>query len=231
MARAWRGCIVANRANKSREWGRTAFDRIAGLCGLVGLAPLWVPALAGIVLEDGFPAFFRQQRIGRGGKPFQLWKLRSMRINHTGPQITAGSDPRITRVGRIIRKYKIDELPQFWNVVIGELSIVGPRPEVPRYVNLDNPVWQRVLSVRPGITDLATLVYRNEEELLAAAPDPERYYRETLLPAKLQLNVEYLENRTWWTDLRLIVMTARYSFFPGGFDSEKIRQVLLEQNS
>ena len=211
--------------------GRTLFDRAAGVAGLTLLSPLWLAALAAVVVEDGFPAFFRQQRVGRGGKNFALLKLRSMRKNNIGPQITSGRDPRITRVGRIIRKYKIDELPQFWNVVTGELSVVGPRPEVPRYVDVRDPIWQRVLSVRPGITDLATLVYRNEEELLAAAPDPERYYRETLLPAKLRLNVEYLDNRNWWSDVKLIVLTARYSFFPGGFDGEKIRQVLLEQNS
>jgi lipopolysaccharide/colanic/teichoic acid biosynthesis glycosyltransferase len=211
--------------------GRDLFDRLAGVCGVVAFSPIVVPALLGIVLEDGFPAFYKQQRVGRHGKPFLLWKLRSMRTSNSGPQITAGGDPRITRVGRFIRRYKIDELPQFWNLVTGELSLVGPRPEVARYVDLASPVWQRVLSVRPGITDLATLVYRNEEELLAAAADPERAYRETILPAKLQLNVEYLENRTWWTDIKLIVMTARYSFFPGGFDGDKIRQGLLEQNS
>ena len=216
---------------KLGDFGRAAFDRIGGTFALIGLAPLWIPALAGVVIEDGFPAFFRQQRVGKDGKPFLLWKLRSMRQTNAGPQITAGGDPRITRVGRIIRKYKIDELPQFWNVVIGDISLVGPRPEVPRYVDLESPVWQRVLSVRPGITDLATLVFRNEEELLASAVDPERFYRETLLPSKLQLNMDYLKNRTWWTDIKLIVMTARYSFFPGGFNSKKIRQVLIAEDS
>jgi lipopolysaccharide/colanic/teichoic acid biosynthesis glycosyltransferase len=211
--------------------GRDLFDRLAGLCGVVAFSPVLVPAIIGVVMEGGFPAFYKQQRVGRNGKPFLLWKLRSMRTSNSGPQITAGGDARITRVGRFIRKYKIDELPQFWNLVTGELSLVGPRPEVARYVDLSSPVWQRVLSVRPGITDLATLIYRNEEELLAAAADPERAYRETILPAKLRLNVEYLENRTWWTDIKLIVMTARYSFFPGGFDGDKIRQDLMEQNS
>ncbi len=220
-------CTVAD--TNLDPFARAAFDRVAGLGGILGLSPLWLPALLGVVLEDGFPAFFCQQRIGRGGKPFGLWKLRSMRRNNSGPQITSGGDPRITKVGRVIRKYKIDELPQFWNVLKGDLSIVGPRPEVARYVDLNNPVWRQVLSVRPGITDLATLVYRNEEELLSGAADPERYYRETLLPAKLKLNVEYLENRTWWTDIKLIFLTARYSFFPAGFDSERIRQSLVEQ--
>jgi lipopolysaccharide/colanic/teichoic acid biosynthesis glycosyltransferase len=218
-------------SNRPSTLGRDLFDRLAGICGLIAFSPVLVPALLCVVVEDGFPAFYKQQRIGRGGKPFLLWKLRSMRNGNAGPQITAGGDPRITRVGRFIRKYKVDELPQFWNLVTGELSLVGPRPEVPRYVDLGNPTWQRVLSVRPGITDLATLVYRNEEELLAAAADPELAYRQTILPAKLRLNVEYLENRTWWTDVKLIVMTARYSFFPGGFDGDKIRQGLLESNS
>jgi lipopolysaccharide/colanic/teichoic acid biosynthesis glycosyltransferase len=207
---------------------RDLFDRTAGLAGLVVFSPLWIPALAAILAEDGAPGLYRQQRIGRNGVPFLLWKLRSMRNTvNNGPQITASNDNRITRTGRVIRKYKIDELPQFWNLFTGHMSLVGPRPEVPRYVDLADPTWQRVLAVRPGITDLATLVYRNEEELLAAAPDPERYYRDTLLKAKLRLNLEYLEHRTWWTDLKLIALTARYSFFPGGFDSDKVRQLLL----
>jgi lipopolysaccharide/colanic/teichoic acid biosynthesis glycosyltransferase len=221
---------MSNQAPTS-SFSRDVFDRLAGIAGLVVFSPVLIAAIAAVVIEDGFPAFYKQQRVGRGGRPFALWKLRSMRSSNAGPQITAGGDPRITRVGRIIRKYKIDELPQFWNLIVGDLSLVGPRPEVARYVEMVNPVWQRVLAVRPGITDLATLVYRNEEELLAAAADPERAYREQILPAKLQLNIEYLENRNWWTDIKLIAMTTRYSFFPGGFDGDKIRQGLLEQNS
>lgn len=211
---------------------RDLFDRAAGLGGLIVTSPLWVPSLVAVVIEDGFPAFYKQQRIGVNGEPFQLWKLRSMRSlnpGQTASQVTASGDPRITRTGRFIRKFKIDELPQFINLLSGEMSLVGPRPEVPRYVDLNDPTWQRVLAVRPGITDLATLVFRNEEELLAAAANPEEYYRNVILTSKLQLNVEYLENRSWWTDIKLIALTARYSFFPGGFDGDKVRRAVLRE--
>jgi lipopolysaccharide/colanic/teichoic acid biosynthesis glycosyltransferase len=141
-----------------------------------------------------------------------------MRAGTTGSSITSAGDRRITPIGMVLRKYKLDELPQLFNVLRGEMSLVGPRPEVPEYVRLDSPVWRRVLQTKPGITDLATLVYRNEEDLLCTRPDPEAYYRDSLQPRKLVLNLTYLSNRSLWRDLRLIFSSIRYSLFPQEFD-------------
>ncbi len=175
-------------------------------------------------LEDGAPILFRHVRVGRNGRKFTLLKFRSMRKGAAGPPITAGEDPRVTGVGRFLRRYKLDELPQLWNVVRGDMALVGPRPEAPEYVDANGPLWRAVLGLRPGITDLATLVYRNEEELLAGAPDPDRYYREVLLPAKLELNLRYAASRTPASDLRLLALTLRYSFLPSGFDPKRIER-------
>jgi lipopolysaccharide/colanic/teichoic acid biosynthesis glycosyltransferase len=205
---------------------RNALDRIVCLCGLLTLAPLLAVVAVLVRGEDGGPVLFRQVRIGRRGRPFELLKFRTMRTSNQGPEITAAGDGRITRIGRKLRGTKLDELPQLWNVVRGDMSLVGPRPEVSRYVVPDSAVWQRVLSVRPGITDLATLVFRNEEVLLGQAEDPERFYRETVLPEKLELNLTYLQRSTPFRDLRLILLTLRYSFFPHGFEPEAIKRQL-----
>jgi lipopolysaccharide/colanic/teichoic acid biosynthesis glycosyltransferase len=146
--------------------------------------------------------------VGLGGKLFTLYKLRTMRVSSAGPQVTARGDTRITPVGRFLRRSKLDELPQLWNVVRGDLSLVGPRPEVPGYVDLEHPVWKRVLAVRPGITDPVTLTLRNEEALLAGAEDPERFYREELQPAKLRSYVAYLERRSAWSDVHVLYRTV-----------------------
>ncbi|MFN7923985.1 MAG: sugar transferase [Bryobacteraceae bacterium] len=206
---------------------RNLLDRALAAAGLIATAPIGLLAAAAIVIDDPGPVFFRQKRVGRDGQPFELWKFRSMRRNNGGAQITAASDSRITRVGRLLRKFKLDELPQLWNVVRGDMSLIGPRPEVPRYVDERDPVWTRVLSVRPGITDLATLVFRNEEEILAKAEDPERLYRERVLPDKLALNLEYIGKRNLFVDCKLLWWTVRYSFAPGGFESSKIRDKVL----
>ena len=153
-----------------------------------------------------------------------------MRMNNDGTAITSGGDRRITPVGKVLRRYKLDEFPQLWNVVRGDMSFIGPRPEVPCFVDSGDPVWQAVHSVRPGITDLATLVYRDEEKLLAGFADPERGYREAVLPAKLALNLQYLERRSAARDLKLLALTIRYSFVPGGFDPERVRQAILPRN-
>lgn len=209
---------------------RTILDRVLAAAGLLAVSPLIAAAAVAIRWEDGGPIFFRQRRIGRAGVPFALWKLRSMRPSNaaTAPQITAGGDPRCTRVGLFIRRYKIDELPQLWNVLCGDMSLIGPRPEVERYVDLADPVWREVLSVRPGISDLATLIYRDEEQILAAAAHPDQYYRQTVLPDKLDLNRIYLSQRTLWTDLRLILLTIQCSFWPAGFNPERIRKSFLK---
>lgn len=203
---------------------RVLLDRAAALIGLVICSPLLALAAAAIWLEDGFPIFFRQTRIGCRGAKFQLVKLRSMRVTQGGAAITASGDSRLTKTGQILRKYKIDELPQLWNVLKGEMSLVGPRPEVPCYVNLEDPLWRIVLGVRPGLTGLASLVYRNEEEILARAGDAERFYREEILPRKLALSVQQIQSSGFWSDVRLILLTIRYSFLPAGFDSERIQR-------
>lgn len=158
--------------------------------------------------NSGRPVFFRQFRVGRAGRPFRLVKLRSMRPSSSGPSVTARGDARVTPVGRWLRRTKLDELPELWNVLRGDMSFVGPRPEVPEYVDLDNPLWADVLQVRPGLTDPMTLTLRDEEALLEVVEgDRDRYYRETLQPQKLAGYRAYLERRTWRTDLRVIYDT------------------------
>lgn len=208
----------------TREW----FYRLAALVALAVLAPLLVLLALAVFIDDGGPILYRQNRVGRRNRLFPLLKFRSMRNGMAGPAITASADPRITRTGAILRKYKLDELPQLWNVVRGEMSVVGPRPEVPKYVDYTDERWQRVLEDLPGLTDLATLVYRDEEARLARVSDRETFYREVLLPDKLELNLCYQRSRTFLSDLKLILATARYSFLPGGFDAAAIRKTLLE---
>ena len=211
-------------AKSERARARSIFDAMVSAAGLLLLSPLLLIAALAVVLEDGLPVFFWQSRVGRNGVFFQLVKLRSMSARARGRKITASGDPRLTRVGRVLRKYKVDELPQLWNVVRGEMSLVGPRPEVPAFVSVNDPIWRAVLQVRPGITDLASLVYRNEEEILGTRSNPEPYYRDVILPAKLALNLRYMQTRTFWRDIKLILLTVRYSFFPARFDSSAILQ-------
>lgn len=191
-------------------------EALMALGGLVATAPVLAAAAAAVKLSSPGPILFCQERVGRFGRSFTLYKFRSMRVQNTGPQITAKGDSRVTAVGKLLRKTKIDELPGLWNVVRGDLSLVGPRPEVPKYVDLKNPLWQKVLSVRPGITDTVTLRLRNEEELLASAPEePAAYYSKTLLPYKLRGYVEYLEQRSWRSDVEVLVKTALAVVVPG----------------
>ncbi len=198
------------------------FDRMCAVIGLVILSPILFAAALAVLVEDGHPILFRQRRIGYRGKPFELWKFRSMRKQNGGPAITAAGDRRILRTGRYLRKYKIDELPQLWNVVKGQMRLVGPRPEVPRFVDCTMTIWKRVLAVPPGITDLATLVFRDEEQLLAGASNPEQFYREQVLPVKLQLNLKYLTRRDFSTDIKLIFTTAWYCLFPAKFRAHRV---------
>jgi lipopolysaccharide/colanic/teichoic acid biosynthesis glycosyltransferase len=193
--------------------------------------PILLVAAVAIWWEDGFPILFRQQRVGQKGILFPALKLRSMRNAVTqGPLITAGGDSRITRTGRFLRAYKLDELPQLWNVFRGEMSFIGPRPEVPKFVDMGDPLWKEVLAVKPGITNASTLLFRDEEKLLRGQADPERYYREILLPEKLQLQVKELTNRSLWNDLRVVAMTAYCSFVPSRFDADSIRRIFLEKS-
>jgi len=188
------------------------FDILLSALGLVLLCPVLLATALWVKLDSPGPALFRQQRIGRHGKPFAIHKFRTMRVDAPalGPQITIGADPRITRSGSLLRRYKLDELPQLWDVLRGAMSLVGPRPEVARYVALyPDDLRQLVLSVRPGITDLASIEYRDESTVLAGSSDPERSYIEEVMPAKLALAAQYVQTRSLRGDVRLILRTLR----------------------
>ena len=188
------------------------FDLLLSSLGLAVLAlPLALVALA-IKLDSPGPVFYRQVRVGRRGREFRIHKFRTMTHNPTdrGPQLTVGADTRITRVGAVLRRTKMDELAQLFDVLEGTMSLVGPRPEVPRYVALyPAALREKVLSVRPGITDFASIEYRDENTLLAQSSDPERTYREVILPTKLALQARYVDEAGVWTDLKLIGRTLR----------------------
>jgi lipopolysaccharide/colanic/teichoic acid biosynthesis glycosyltransferase len=186
------------------------FDILCSGIGLLLLSPLLLAVAAWIKLDSRGPVMFRQERVGRHGRPFRIHKFRTMRVDapKLGPQITIGDDARITRSGRWLRASKVDELPQLWDVLRGAMSLVGPRPEVPRYVALyPAALRELVLSVRPGITDPASLSFRNESELLAKAADPEREYVEVVMPMKLNLAADYVRNASLLGDIRLILAT------------------------
>jgi lipopolysaccharide/colanic/teichoic acid biosynthesis glycosyltransferase len=189
---------------------KRALDLLLAGGGLLLLAPFFGLAALAIKLDSSGPVFFRQQRVGRHGVPFRIHKFRTMRHApaDAGPEITVGADARITRVGAWLRRHKLDELPQLIDVLRGTMSIVGPRPEVPRYVALyPAALRDKLLSVRPGITDLASIEFRRESELLASAPDPERAYVEQVLPEKLRLAAAYVDGASLRGDLRLIART------------------------
>jgi len=174
---------------------------------LLALAPLLVFLALLVRAGSRGPVLFKQARVGQNGRTFELVKFRSMRPGGGGAEITAAGDSRLTRIGRWLRRFKLDELPQLWNVIRGEMGLVGPRPEVPAYVDLESPAWQRVLSVRPGLTDPVTIELRNEEELLAGAEDPETFYQQVLQPYKLQCYERYVDERTAWSDLGILGAT------------------------
>jgi len=180
----------------------------------LALALLWPLGLligAAVTLGDGGPAFFRQERVGRGGRTFRMWKFRTMIVGaeRSGRHLTVGDDPRVTRVGAVLRRTKLDELPQLLNVLRGEMSLVGPRPEVPRYVAFYTAEERAVLRLTPGITDPASLRYRDESQELAASADPERTYIEHIVPEKIRLNLAYAAHATWLSDIGVIWATLR----------------------
>lgn len=188
---------------------KRAFDVGVSLVGLILLAPLLLVVALAVRCTSPGPALFRQERMGRGFRPFRINKFRTMVADapQRGAAITAGNDPRITRVGHLLRKTKIDELPQLINVLVGEMSLVGPRPEVPRYVDLFRQDYAEVLSVRPGITDLASLKYRDETAILGAAADPDAEYVNRILPDKIALAKEYIARQSLALDLWIILQT------------------------
>ncbi len=185
------------------------FDIVMSGLGLLILSPLFLFLAIWIKLDSKGPVFFRQSRVGKGNKDFRIFKFRSMLVgSDKGSQVTIGGhDPRITRSGYFIRKFKLDELPQLINVFIGDMSLVGPRPEVRHYVDYWTPEQMHVLDVRPGITDPASIKFRNENELLEKAEDPERYYIDVIMQEKLKLYLEYVKNHSFFGDLGLIFKT------------------------
>jgi lipopolysaccharide/colanic/teichoic acid biosynthesis glycosyltransferase len=195
---------------------KRALDLAIAVPALVASAPLMAALAVAVKLDSPGPAFFRQTRVGRGRRPLALYKLRSMvaDADRRGPAVTAGDDDRITRVGRVLRKTKLDELPQLLNVVRGEMSLVGPRPEAPRYVERYRPEWLPLLEVRPGITDLASIAFRDEEALLAEASDRERAYVEAVLPAKLGVALEGVQRSSVLFDAGLLLKTVKEVIAP-----------------
>ncbi|HVQ38833.1 MAG TPA: polysaccharide biosynthesis protein [Pyrinomonadaceae bacterium] len=200
---------------------------IAVICLLLGAPLLGLMAIL-IALTSRGPIFFRQDRVGLNGRLFKLYKLRTMRASNEGFRLATQGDPRVTLVGSLLRKLKLDELPQFWNILKGDMSLVGPRPEVPQYVNLNNPRWRRVLSVRPGLTDHLSLLLANEEKLLSECKtDPEHFYLKTLQPFKIRGYLEYLEQRTWRTDLKVLLNTATIVVFRGDASLPTVDQISM----
>jgi lipopolysaccharide/colanic/teichoic acid biosynthesis glycosyltransferase len=190
-------------------------EAAAAILGLVVLSPVLVLVAIGVRLTSPGPAIFRQPRVGRHGVEFTLMKFRTMRVHDAPHGVTASEDPRVTGLGRWLRRLKVDELPELWNIARGDMSFVGPRPEVPRYVDLNDPVWLEVLGARPGITDPVTLRLINEESVLASvSEDRERFYLDVLQPYKLAGYVEYLRQRTWISDLDVIFRTALAVILP-----------------
>ena len=188
---------------------KRAMDVVVSGGALLVIWPVMLLIALAIKVDDPGPVFYRQVRVGRGGKTFRIFKFRTMVVDadKKGLSITVGQDKRITRIGALLRKTKLDELAQLLNVFVGDMSFVGPRPEVQRYVDLYTPYQRQVLLVRPGITDYASIAYRNENDLLAGAEDPERMYIEEIMPAKIELNMKYLREISPIADLRLIFGT------------------------
>lgn len=194
---------------------KRAMDLVLAVPALILLAPLFLAIAIWIRADSDGPVFFRQTRVGRGGNPFTIYKFRTMCADASsrGPALTSGDDPRITRAGRVLRRFKLDELPQLWNVIRGDMSLVGPRPEVPRFVeHYPTNVREEILSIPPGITDPASLHYFDESQLLAGQKDPEQYYVEKILPQKLAIYRAYIHGRSLWRDLWLIVRTVARVF-------------------
>lgn len=185
------------------------FDRLAALIGL--LCIWWMLIIVAIIIKikmPGGPAIFKQTRIGRHGKPFTMYKFRTMTVNHGGSSVSVAGESRITPLGAVLRRYKIDELPELWNVLKGDMSFVGPRPDVPGYADALQGHDREVLLLRPGITGPASLKYRNEEEILATVPNPQQYNDTVIFPDKVRINRYYLHNYSFITDIKMIFCTV-----------------------
>lgn len=188
---------------------KSLFDRGASFFGLILLFPvLLVVALLIRIKMPGGPVIFKQERVGRYGRLFIMYKFRSMTVAHSGSSVSVKGESRITPLGAKLRKYKLDELPELWNVLIGDMSFVGPRPDVPGYADNLKGDDRRMLLLKPGITGPASLKYRNEEGLLAEQEDPQKYNDEVLFPDKVRINIEYLDNWSFWHDIKIIIYTV-----------------------
>ena len=202
-----------SRARVMYDTLKRCLDVVGASFFLVLLSPLFAAAALAVRLSGPGPILFRQARVGRGGKPFDILKLRTMRASQRpGPLITTAGDPRVTRVGRVLRRWKLDELPQLINVLRGEMSFVGPRPEVRRYVDMFAETYRELLAVRPGITDPASVAFRDEEALLGRSPNAEELYVHEILPRKLELSQAYVRQRSLGLDLRLMARTVAAIF-------------------
>lgn len=195
--------------NKFNKVVKRIFDFICSTLGLIVLSPVLLAIASKIKTGSDGPVFFRQIRVGKNNEEFEILKFRTMVVDaeKLGRQITVGNDNRITKIGAFLRKYKLDELPQLINVFKGDMSLVGPRPEVPRYVKLYNEEQRKVLEVKPGITDLASIRYRDENDLLGEAENPDDFYINTIMPDKLALNLEYINNNNIFVDIYIILKT------------------------
>lgn len=187
---------------------KNIFDRVASFFGLLVLWPvlLTVAVLIRVKMPGG-PVIFKQKRVGQNGKLFTMYKFRSMTVGHGGSSVSVAGESRITPLGAKLRKYKLDELPELWNVLIGDMSFVGPRPDVPGYADKLEGEARAILKLKPGITGPASLKYRNEEEILAQQPDPIKYNDEVIYPDKVRINLEYLRHWSFWLDIKVIVHT------------------------
>lgn len=187
---------------------KSLFDRGASLFGLIFLFPVLIIVSILICIKmPGGAVIFKQKRVGQHGRLFTMYKFRSMTVAHSGSSVSVKGESRITPLGAVLRKYKLDELPELWNVLIGDMSLVGPRPDVPGYADRLEGEDRRMLLLKPGITGPASLKYRNEEELLAEQENPQRYNDEVLFPDKVRINIEYLDNWSFGKDIKIIVYT------------------------
>ena len=193
---------------------KRGMDLAASALGLAVLSPVIAYTAIRIKADDGGPVFYRAQRVGKDGEMFSMYKFRTMVVNadRIGGPSTAADDPRLTRMGHTIRRYKLDEIPQLINVFRGEMSLVGPRPQVKQYVDAYTPEERLLLSVKPGITDWASIRYRNEGEILKGSDDPERTYMEKIHPGKIRLGLEYVRRQSVWTDVKILAQTAKALF-------------------
>jgi lipopolysaccharide/colanic/teichoic acid biosynthesis glycosyltransferase len=199
------------------------FDILFSFIGILLLQPFFIAVAILIKVDSKGPVFFRQERIGRNFKRFIIYKFRTMVVDaeKKGLGITSGGDNRITRIGRMLRKFKIDELPQLYNVLKGDMSLVGPRPEVIKYVEWYKDDYERILSIRPGITDVSSMTFRNEESILQGVDNPESYYVHVLLPEKMRLGREYIQNVSFFYDVKLILKTLYKVVFPSAYSQKQ----------